>query len=67
MKKFGKVHADPKREERQELETYLEGLQDFEVPHLDFIANVEAKLNEEKNENVRKAVQDILESYVPES
>lgn len=67
LKKFGKVHADPKREERQELETYLEGLQDFEVPHLDFIANVEAKLNEEKNENVRKAVQDILESYVPES
>lgn len=65
LKKFGKVHADPKNEERQELETYLEGLQDFEVPHLDFIANVQAALEKEKSKNVREAVQEILDSYVP--
>lgn len=66
LKKFGKVHPDPKRESRQELETYLEGLQDFEVPHLDFIANVQAALDTEKDKGVRQATQDILDSYVPE-
>lgn len=66
LKKFGKVHPDPKRESRQELETYLEGLQDFEVPHLDFIANVQAAILKEKDKEVRKATQDIIDSYVPE-
>lgn len=65
LKKFGKVHPDPKRESRQELETYLEGLQDFEVPHLDFIANVQAALDKEKNRAVREATQDVLDSYNP--
>ena len=66
LKKFGKVHPDPKRESLQELETYLEGLQNFEVPHLDFIANVQAAIEKEKDKNVREATQDILDSYVPD-
>lgn len=66
LKTFGKVHPDPKRESRQELETYLEGLQDFEVPHLDFIANVQAAMAEEKDKAVRDATQEVLDSYVPD-
>lgn len=66
LKKFGAVHPDPKRESRQELATYLEGLQDFEVPHLDFIANVQAALKKEKDADVRESVQDTLDAYVPE-
>lgn len=66
LKTFGKVHKDPKRESQQELETYIEGLQDFEVPHLDFVANVkEAMLD--APEGVRIAVDDILDSYNPEA
>lgn len=66
LKKFGKVHADPNREARQELETYMEGLQDFEVPHLDFIANVDKALNEEKDKHIRECVQDVLDTYNPD-
>lgn len=66
LKKFGKVHSDPKRIARQELDTYMEGLKDFEVPHLDFIANVESSLKEETDSAVREAVEDILDSYVPD-
>lgn len=65
LKTFGKVHPDPKRESRQEIETYMEGLQDFEVPHLDFIANVQAAMAEEKDKAVREATQEVLDSYVP--
>lgn len=65
LDKFGEVRPDPKRESRQELETYLEGLTDFEVPHLDFLANVEAA-KEGAEREVRLAVDDVLESYVPE-
>ena len=65
LKKFGMVHPDPKRESRQELETYMEGLQEFEVPHLDFVANVHAAMNKEKDKAVRDAAQDVLDSYVP--
>ena len=65
LKTFGKVHKDPKRESRQELETYMEGLQDFEVPHLDYIANVrEALINEPKG--VQDSVEDILDAYNPD-
>ena len=66
LKKFGKVHPDPKREARQELETYMEGLQDFEVPHLDFIANVQEALEKEKDKRVREATQDVLTEYNPD-
>lgn len=65
LKTFGKVHPDPKRESRQEIETYMEGLQDFEVPHLDFIANVQAAMAKEKDKAVREATQEVLDSYVP--
>lgn len=65
LDKFGEVRPDPKRESRQELETYLEGLTDFEVPHLDFLANVEAA-KEGAEREVRLAVDDVLESYIPE-
>lgn len=66
LKTFGKVHPDPKRESRQEIETYMEGLQDFEVPHLDFIANVQAALETEEDKAVREATQEVLDSYVPD-
>ena len=66
LKTFGKVHKDPKRESQQELNTYIEGLQNFEVPHLDFVANVkEASL--EAPIGVREAVEDVLDSYNPEA
>lgn len=65
LKTFGKVHKDPKRESKQELETYIEGLQDFEVPHLDFVANVrDASIS--APDGVRNAVDDILDTYNPE-
>lgn len=66
LRKFGKVHPDPKRESKQELAVYMEGLRDIEVPHLDFVANVQVALEKEPAEDVRKAVQDVLDSYVPE-
>lgn len=66
LRKFGKVHPDPKRESKQELAVYMEGLRDIEVPHLDFVANVQTALEKESAEDVRKAVQDVLDSYVPE-
>lgn len=65
LKKFGKVHADPKREARQELETYMEGLVDFDVPHLDFIANVESAVRKETDADVRASVQEVLTEYDP--
>ncbi len=66
LKTFGKVHPDPKREARQELETYMEGLQDFEVPHLDFIANVQEAIDNEKDKAVRGAVEDVMTTYNPD-
>ena len=66
LKKFGKVHPDPKRESRQSLETYMEGLQAFEVPHLDFIANVEEAMSEEKDKDVRAETQKVLDAYNPD-
>ena len=66
LKTFGKVHSDPKREARQELETYMEGLQDFEVPHLDFIANVQEAIDNEKDKAVRDAVEDVMTTYNPD-
>lgn len=66
LKKFGKVHPDPKRESRQSLETYMEGLQAFEVPHLDFIANVEEAMSKEKDKAVRDETQKVLDAYNPE-
>lgn len=66
LKTFGKVHFDPKREARQELETYMEGLQDFEVPHLDFIANVQKAIDNEKDKAVRDAVEDVMTTYNPD-
>lgn len=65
LETFGKVHKDPMRESRQELETYLEGLQDFEVPHLDYIANVREALIKEQ-QGVQDAVNDVLDAYNPE-
>lgn len=66
LKTFGMVHPDPKREARQELETYMEGLQDFEVPHLDFIANVQEARDNEKDKAVRDAVDDVMTTYNPD-
>lgn len=66
LKKFGKVHPDPKRESRQSLETYMEGLQAFEVPHLDFIANVEEAMSKEKDKAVRDETQKVLDAYNPD-
>lgn len=66
LRKFGKVHPDPKRESKQELAVYMEGLRDIEVPHLDFVANVQAALEKEKDADVRESVQDTLDAYVPE-
>lgn len=66
LKTFGKVHSDPNREARQELETYMEGLQDFEVPHLDFIANVQEAIDNEKDKAVRDAVEDVMTTYNPD-
>lgn len=66
LRKFGKVHPDPKRESKQELAVYMEGLRDIEVPHLDFVANVQAALDNEKDADVRESVQDTLDAYVPE-
>ena len=66
LKKFGKVHPDPKRESRQSLETYMEGLQAFEVPHLDFIANVEEAMSKENDKDVRAETQKVLDAYNPE-
>jgi hypothetical protein len=66
LKTFGKVHPDPKREARQELETYMDGLQDFEVPHLDFIANVQEARDNEKDKAVRDAVDDVMTTYNPD-
>ena len=66
LKKFGKVHPDPKRIARQELDTYMEGLKDFDVPHLDFIANVESSLEDETDSAVREAVEDVMTTYNPD-
>lgn len=66
LKKFGKVHPDPKRESRQSLETYMEGLQAFEVPHLDFIANVEEAMSKENDKAVRDETQKVLDAYNPD-
>ena len=66
LKKFGKVHPDPKRESRQSLETYMEGLQAFEVPHLDFIANVEEAMSKENDKAVCDETQKVLDAYNPD-